>query len=144
MIRRNDDAFKAYKATLPCRRNDISQNTLIEPYVYASAMLGPSHERYGAGSNSWLTGTASWMYYAVTQYILGFRAEYDGILIDPCIPSDWDGFQMTRIYRGKKCNLTVKGSKGKINQWNVINGNYIPYSLIKDMDTVEVIASYTE
>lgn len=148
MIRRNDDAFKAYKATLPCRRNDISQNTLIEPYVYASAMLGPSHERYGAGSNSWLTGTASWMYYAVTQYILGFRAEYDGILIDPCIPSDWDGFQMTRIYRGKKCNLTVKGSKGKINQLNVngnvINGNYIPYSLIKDMDTVEIIASYTE
>ena len=147
MLKRNNDAFNAYKATLPCRRNEISQTTLIEPYVYASAMLGPSHERYGAGSNSWLTGTASWMYYAATQYILGFRADYDGIWIDPCIPDDWDGFEMTRIYRGKQCRVVVKGNQGSIRQLVVngqsIQGNFIPYALIKDMDTVEIIAEFT-
>ena len=148
MLKRNNDAFRAYKATLPCRRNDISQTTLIEPYVYASAMLGPSHERYGAGSNSWLTGTASWMYYAVTQYILGFRVDYDGIVIDPCIPDNWDGFEMTRVYRGKQCHLTVKGCKGKIHKLyvngNTITGNYIPYALIEKEDIVNIIAEFAE
>ena len=147
MLKRNNDAFNAYKATLPCRRNEISQTTLIEPYVYASAMLGPSHERYGAGSNSWLTGTASWMYYAVTQYILGFRVDYDGICIDPCIPDTWDGFEMTRLYRGKVCHVTVKGNRGKFRRLTVngerVEGNFIPYSLIENADSVEIVAEFT-
>lgn len=146
MLKRNNDAFNAYKITLPCRRNDIAETTLIEPYVYASALLGPSHERYGAGSNSWLTGTASWMYYAATQYILGFRPEYDGILIDPCIPDDWDGFEMTRIYRGKECHLKVRGSKGEIKKLtvngNVIEGSFIPSYLTEKADRVEIIAEF--
>ena len=116
--------------------------------MYASAMLGPSHERYGTGSNSWLTGTASWMYYAATKYILGFRAEYDGIVIDPCIPDDWDGFEMTRIYRGKKCHVTVKGNKGNIKSLTVngysINGNYIPYALIEKDEIINIVAVFTE
>ena len=147
MLKRNNDAFNAYKATLPCRRNEISQTTLIEPYVYASAMLGPSHERYGAGSNSWLTGTASWMYYAVTQYILGFRVDYDGICIDPCIPDTWNGFEMTRLYRGKTCHVTVKGNRGKVPRLTVngerVEGNFIPYSLIENADSVEIVAEFT-
>ncbi len=146
MLGRNEDAFNAYKATLPCRRNDISKTTLIEPYVYASALLGPSHERYGAGSNSWLTGTASWMYYAATQYILGFRPEYDGVLIDPCIPKEWHGFEMTRIYRGKECRLKVKGSEGKIKKLTVngkvVEGNFVAYSVIEKAETVEIIAEF--
>ena len=146
MLGRGEDAFNAYKATLPCRRNDISKTTLIEPYVYASALLGPSHERYGAGSNSWLTGTASWMYYAATQYILGFRPEYDGVLIDPCIPKEWHGFEMTRIYRGKECRLKVKGSEGKIKKLiingQLVEGNFIHNSLIEKAETVEIIAEF--
>ena len=140
ILKRNDDAFRIYKATLPCERNDVSDVTLIEPYVYASALLGPSHERFGAGSNSWLTGTASWMYFAATQYILGFRPTYDGIVIDPCIPSSWDGFEMSRMYRGIKCNLTVKKNGEKLTVDGVeVNGNFIPYEMIKDKNVVEII-----
>ena len=88
------------------------------------------------------------MYYAVTQYILGFRADYDGIVIDPCIPDNWNGFEMTRIYRGKKCHLTVNGCKGKIRKLNVngntIAGNYIPYALIEKEDIVNIIAEFAE
>ena len=140
ILKRSDDAFKIYKATLPCERNDVSDVTLIEPYVYASALLGPSHERFGAGSNSWLTGTASWMYFAATQYILGFRPDYDGIVIDPCIPTDWEDFEMTRIYRGIKCNLTVKKNGKKLVVDGVeIDGNFIPYDMIKDKNEVEIV-----
>jgi cellobiose phosphorylase len=40
------------------------------------------------------------MYQVGTQWILGIRAEYDGLRIDPCIPSKWSGFRATRKYRG--------------------------------------------
>jgi len=53
----------------------------------------------GEAKNSWLTGTASWNFYAVTQYMLGIRPEYDGLLVDPCIPTDWKGFKATRKFR---------------------------------------------
>lgn len=148
MLNRNDEAYKLYKSTIPCSRNDIADITLMEPYVYGSALLGPAHERYGAGSNSWLTGTASWMYFAVTQYILGFRPEYDGILIDPCIPTDWDGFSMTRKYRGIKCNVTVKACVGKTKVSRLIvdgvevDGNYIPYEMIKGKESIDIIAEF--
>lgn len=139
MLKRNDDAFNAYKASLPCVRNDISDITLIEPYVYASALLGPSHERFGAGSNSWLTGTASWMYYAAIQYILGFRPEYDGIVIDPCIPSEWCGFEMTRIYRGIECNISIKKNGKKLIVNGIcVDGNFIPYDMIKNEKSVKI------
>ena len=140
ILKRNEDAFRIYKATLPCERNDVSDVTLIEPYVYASALLGPSHERFGAGSNSWLTGTASWMYFAATEYILGFRPNYDGIDIDPCIPDDWDGFEMTRIYRGIKCNLTVKnGGKSLTVDGKKLEGKFVPYEMIKGKEQVEIV-----
>lgn len=147
ILKRNNDAFNAYKATLPCMRNDIADITLIEPYAYASALLGPAHERYGAGSNSWLTGTASWMYYAATQFILGFRPEYGGICIDPCIPDSWDGFEMMRIYRGIKCRMTVKGNKGRLHvsvNGKEIDGNFIPYSMLKGAKKAEITAEYSE
>jgi len=145
ILKRNDEAFEIYRSTIPSRRNDISDRTLIEPYAYGSALLGPDHERYGAGSNSWLTGTASWMYFAATQHILGFRPDYDGITIDPCIPNDWNGFEMTREYRGIKCNLKV----GKLPYENArakaltvngkkIEGNFIPLSLIENEKEVNI------
>ena len=88
------------------------------------------------------------MYYVVTQFILGFRAEYDGILIEPCIPDVWNGYEMTRVYRGKVCRLAVKGNKGSVRQLQVnghiIDGNFIPYSLIERMDMVEIVAELSE
>ena len=54
------------------------------------------------GSLSWLTGTASWMYIAVTQYLLGIRPTLKGLIVDPCVPADWKQFRITRIFRGTK------------------------------------------
>ncbi len=148
ILGRNDEAFTIYKASLPARRNDISDRTLTEPYVYGSAMLGPAHPRFGAGSNSWLTGTASWMYFAVTQYILGFRPDYDGIVIDPCIPNGWEGFTMERMYRGTLCKVKCPSlpyenarAKAVMVDGKKLESNFIPAKLTagkKDV-SIEVI-----
>jgi len=48
----------------------------------------------------------------VTQWILGVRTDYDGLLIDPCIPATWKGFKVTRIFRGEKFEIEVRNPKG--------------------------------
>ena len=61
--------------------------------MYPQNILGDEHPQFGLGRNSWLSGTASWMYQAGTQYILGVRPTYTGLLIDPCIPHDVERLQ---------------------------------------------------
>ena len=63
-------------------------------------IYGRDHEWFGKAQNPWLTGTAGWMYTAVTKWILGVRPTIDGLVVDPCIPADWDGFDIRREWRG--------------------------------------------
>ena len=138
MLGRNDEAFKCYFASLPCRRNDIADLCMTEPYVYSQTMIAPPSSRAWHCVNSWLTGTASWMYYAATQYILGIRPEYEGLRIDPKIPSDWNGFKMKRIVRNTKCNITVNnGGKTLYVNGKAFSGNTVPWSIING-ETLEI------
>jgi len=102
-----DRAYEYYSQINPAGKNDSIDLYEIEPYVYAQNILGDEHPQFGLGRNSWLSGTASWCYQAGTQWILGIRADYEGLLIDPCIPSKWDGFKATRKYRGVTYRITV-------------------------------------
>ena len=78
-----------------------------EPYVYSSNIFGPESDKFGLANVSWLTGTAAWMYIAVTQYMLGIKPKWDGLEIDPCLPQDLLPAKVTRVYRGKTYNITI-------------------------------------
>jgi cellobiose phosphorylase len=78
-----------------------------EVYVYPQNMLGDEHPQFGLARNSWLSGTASWMYQAGIQYILGVRPNYQGLEIDPCIPAQWNGFKVKRWFRGASYEIEV-------------------------------------
>ena len=118
----------------------------MEPYVYAQNILGDEHPQFGLGRNSWLSGTASWCYQAATQWILGIRPQYGGLLIAPCIPSAWEGYQVMRRFRGRRLHIRVHNPSGVCR--NVVkitlDGKEIPGSLIpvelleKDEHHVEV------
>jgi cellobiose phosphorylase len=66
----------------------------------------------GEAKNSWLTGTASWNFYAITQFILGIQPDYDGLIVDPCIPNDWKGFKISRKFRGAEYHIDVQNPNG--------------------------------
>ncbi len=104
-------AFEYYSQINPAGKNDSIELYESEPYVYPQNLLGDEHPQFGLARNSWLSGTASWCYQAGTQYILGLRAEYDGLRIDPCIPSAWDGFKAIRRFRGSVFHITVHNDK---------------------------------
>jgi cellobiose phosphorylase len=101
-------AYDYYTRINPAAKNDSIDEYECEPYVYAQNILGDEHPQFGLARNSWLSGTASWAYQAATQYILGVRPTYGGLLIDPCIPPEWDGFEMRRRFRGAEVAISVR------------------------------------
>lgn len=132
-VGRGDKAFEYYSKIAPAFLEDISDLHKTEPYVYAQMIAGKDARRHGEAKNSWLTGTAAWNFVAISQYILGIMPDYDGLKIDPSIPSVWDGFKITRKFRKDTFNITVKnpnhvskGVKSVICDGKAIDGNVIP------------------
>lgn len=108
MLGRGDRAFGYYSQLIPynAMRTVGVWRYKAEPYVYSSNLFGPESDKPGLANVSWLTGTSSWMYIAVTQYILGVRPSFGGLTIDPCIPKAWNGFTARRKFRG--CEYVIE------------------------------------
>jgi cellobiose phosphorylase len=107
-----DRAWEYYRKTCPSYLEEISDLHKTEPYVYAQMIAGKDAFRPGEAKNSWLTGSASWNFYAISQYILGIRPDYDGLLIDPCIPKNWKGYSITRKFRGATYKIEITNPDG--------------------------------
>jgi len=135
ILGRGDNAYKYYRQLIP----EVTMEKAgpwrykAEPYVYASNIFGPESDKFGLANVSWLSGTAAWMYIAVSQYILGVKAEWKGLKINPCIPSDWKEAKVSREFRGCKYNITIlnpkgvnKGVKEIIVDGTRLEGNVIP------------------
>lgn len=100
-------ASQYYRQINPAARNDDIERFESEPYVYPQNILSDENPQFGLGRNSWLSGTAAWAYQAAVQYILGIQPAYAGLKIDPCIPPEWDGFEVRRVFRGAQIHIRV-------------------------------------
>lgn len=107
-----DRAYEYFHAFMPAAYNDRAELRQIEPYVHCQMTYSRYNVNEGAARTPWLTGTASWSYYAATHWILGVRPEVEGLRIAPCIPKHWPGFKMTRTFRGKKVRIEVQNPSG--------------------------------
>ncbi len=130
-IGRGDRAFDYYLRINPSAREEISDLHRCEPYAYAQTIAGKESATPGVAKNSWLTGTAAYNFVAITQWILGIRPDYDGLMIDPVIPSSWSGFKAERLYRGVRYDITVErvGPGNTVSlevDGHAITGNLIP------------------
>nr|MDO8132996.1 hypothetical protein [Candidatus Njordarchaeum guaymaensis] len=107
MLGRGDRAYQYYKNLAPPTKNKIARIHGAEPYVYAQTIAGKDHPNFGAARQSWLTGTAAWMFRVATNWILGIRPQYRGLLVDPCIPKYWTEFEITRHFRNSIYEVRV-------------------------------------
>jgi cyclic beta-1,2-glucan synthetase len=83
----------------------------VEPYVACADVYSmPPH--IGRGGWTWYTGSAGWMYRAGLEWILGFRLRGETLLIDPCIPSGWRGYQVTFKYHSARYDIAVENPRG--------------------------------
>jgi N,N'-diacetylchitobiose phosphorylase len=109
---RGDRAMKFYDALLPYAQNDLIEIREAEPYTYCHFIMGRDHTAHGRARHPWLTGSGGWMYHAVTHWILGIRPGFDGLVIDPCIPSSWSAFTVHRKWRGATYHIQVSNPRG--------------------------------
>jgi cellobiose phosphorylase len=146
MIGRGDEAYDYYTKIAPSFLEDISELHKVEPYVYCQMIAGKEAYKPGEAKNSWLSGTASWNFYAITQYILGVKPDYDGLAINPCIPKKWDGFKMTREFRGATYKIEVinpnhvsKGVQQIFVNDKILNAKIIPILEVGKTHAIKVI-----
>ena len=146
VIGRGDRAFDLYKKICPAFREDISDLHRNEPYVYSQMIAGKDAQRMGEAKNSWLTGTAAWNFVAISQAILGVKPDYDGLIVDPCIPSDWKEYKVTRVFRGATYVISIKNPSGVQKgvasvtvDGAIIEGNLLPVFESGTTHEVEVV-----
>ena len=108
LLGNGDRAYEYYRKTVPVNQASDPDIYRMEPYVYSEYVTSPDHPTFGEASHSWLTGSGVWMLRDGLDYILGVRPTYDGLFLDPCIPGTWDGFSITRKFRGATYETEVE------------------------------------
>ena len=146
MLGNGDRAYEYYRASMPAAYNDRAEIRQSEPYVQGQTTYSIYSPRPGNTRTSWLTGAAAWAYFSATQYILGLRPEIDGLRIDPCIPSTWEGFRATRRFRDRTIHIEVKNPDGACRgvrtltlNGETLTGNLVPADRLADHNRVEVV-----
>ncbi|MET0795038.1 MAG: glycosyl transferase, partial [Polyangiaceae bacterium] len=149
LVGNGDRAFEYYNQINPAAKNDVIDTYECEPYVYAQNILGNEHPLFGLARNSWLSGTASWVYQAGIKYILGIQPGYGGLEINPCIPKAWPGFTVKRRFRNAEYDIVISNpehiSKGV--RQVVVDGVLQPSNVVPVFDdgkthSVQVIMGF--
>lgn len=106
-------AFEYFTESSPASMNDRAEIRKLEPYCHGQFTESVDSPFEGRAHVHWLTGTASTVMVGCVEGILGLRPDFDGLRIDPAIPSDWKEFTMEKDFRGCKLHITVKNPDGK-------------------------------
>ncbi len=117
MAGRAEDAWRHYLKITPAFTKDQALRK-VEPYVFCQMVAGKDAFKPGEGKNSWLTGTAAWTWKAVSEALLGIKPQFDGLLVEPCIPIGT--YRIHRRFREAEYELVIHqtGKGGKV---------FIPY-----------------
>jgi len=134
MLKKNDLAYVAYKNLCPIYNGMKPDEYVAEPYVTPGNIDGPDSPNYGMGGWTWYTGSAAWYQKVIVDWILGVRATKNGLVVDPCVPKDWNEFSVKRLFRGTVYNIKVfkKSNSDKSNSsyYIIIDGKKMEGNLI--------------
>jgi cellobiose phosphorylase len=129
---RGNDAWEHYTKICPAWIKD-QQLHKVEPYVYSQMVAGKDAAKPGEGKNSWLTGTAAWNWITITQFILGIKPDYNGLVVDPCLPETIKDYTVNRQFREGDYTIHIQNpqglQKGKVSltvDGVALEGNVIP------------------
>jgi cellobiose phosphorylase len=104
---RAEDAYRYFSEINPILRGKKPDEYCAEPYVTPGNIDGPDSPFYGRGGWTWYSGSATWLYKAGLEWILGVRASLEGLIVAPCIPAQWKSYNVSRIFRGATYSIQV-------------------------------------
>ncbi len=138
-----DRAWEIYRKICPAYTEEISDIHTTEPYVYSQMIAGKDSPLFGQAKNSWLTGTAAWAFVSISQGILGIKPDYEGVRIEPCLPSEISGYTVRRQFRDTCYTIVVRNGEGKETGMTVdgkpVAGTLVPYDGRKESEVVVVV-----
>ena len=115
MLKRPENAYKYYHQLLPmiAQKKAGEWRYKAEPCVYVSNIFEPESDKFGLANVSWLwlTGTAAWIYVAVTQYMFGIKPRWNGLETDQCLPQEMLPANVMRVFRGKRYEIKITENK---------------------------------
>lgn len=141
VLGRGDRAMEFYNALCPYYQNDKIEIREAEPYSYCQFVMGKDHTGFGRARHPFMTGTGGWAYFSATRYMLGIRPQLHHLEIDPCIPGDWDGFQVTREWRGATYEIKVSNPKHVMKGVHIIklDGNEVDVVSVQKRGTHHIV-----
>ena len=146
LLKRPEAAYRMYCKINPIRRGLVPECYRAEPYVTPGNVDGPDSPHFGRGDWTWYTGSAAWLLKVGIEGILGLKPIYEGLIIDPCIPPEWDGFKVRRPFRGaiyeievKKPHHTGHGISQVMVDGSAVKGNLLPTFSDGKLHTVQGI-----
>jgi len=99
----------------------------VEPFVVAADVYSVA-PHVGRGGWTWYTGSAAWMYRAGVEGILGLRRAGDELIVDPCLPAAWPGFEATVTIGTTRYEVVVRNRADRA-AWDVeLDGATYPAS----------------
>lgn len=139
LLGRAEEAYRSIREILP--DNPVLKNSGVEPYAMTNMYLGPENPYEATFAPcSWITGTAGWMYRCITEFLFGVRAEYNGLRIAPCLPSQFRNVKIIRQFRGAVYQISINrtGVRKMLCDGAEIKGDLVPVFETGSVHYVEV------
>jgi len=138
VLQRSDAAYRLYQKLCPIINGMKPEEYVVEPYVTPGNIDGPDSPHYSRGGWTWYTGSAAWLLRITIDFLLGIRADYNGLIVDPCLPAHWDHIKIKRLFRGCTYSISIEKSTTKEIRVDgeVISGNCIPPVAKKSVQVV--------
>ena len=136
-----DDAYNTLKMMF--FNNPLNSDNGVEPYMLSNMYIGPEcpyKQLRGFAPMSGNTGTAPWIYLDMTEFILGVKADFNGLKVAPCFPKAWDKVKVRRLFRNNEYDIEfIRSDKcGIIFDCKSFSGNVLPITNSGDKHSATV------
>jgi len=106
---RKEKVWYIYERLCPVLRSfEDPDRFQSEPYVTCGNIEAEPSPFAGKGAWSWYTSSGAWFYKVLTEEMLGIRPRHDGLEVRPQVPANWEGFTVTRAFRGRTLTIEVR------------------------------------
>jgi cellobiose phosphorylase len=122
LLGRSEQAWRTFTKVTPGSPENPISNSGAEPFSYVNSYSSVPYI-YGKSGYAWRTGTSGWMAQLLIEHILGARRSYDGLVIDPCLPSALPEAKVLRRFRGATYHIHLQ---------NKPEGGKTPASIVFD------------
>jgi cellobiose phosphorylase len=136
-----DDALDTFQRAIPNHPDNSDMCRIGEPYAVGNVYFGINHPRMGMNLFTWWTATPAWLMHGGFEQILGVKAEYNGLMIEPHVPIDWNAYSVEKLYRGTRYRIRFERTDGETGIW--LDGVKQAGNCIKsEKDACEVLVKF--